>query len=86
MAMRIIFFKLKKPIVWQICLLIGTVRQNFLFFYTVYLIKANPFFRQLVNMGLGFPRGSVVKNLLANAEDLQDEFNPWVEQIPWRRI
>ena len=86
MAMRIIFFKLKKPFVWQICLLIGTVRQNFLFFYTVYLIKANTYFRQLVNMGLGFPGGSVVKNPLANAEYLQDEFNPWVEQIPWRRI
>ena len=37
-------------------------------------------------MGLGFPGGSVVKNPLANAEDLQVEFNPWVEQIPWRRI
>ena len=72
---------------WQLCLLIGTVRQHFLFCYTVYLIKANPFFRQLVNMGLGFPRGSVVKNLPANAEDLlQDEFSPWVKQIPWRRI
>ena len=71
---------------WQLCLLIGTVRQHFLFCYTVYLIKTNPFFQQLVNMGLGFPGGSGVKNLPANAEDLQDEFNPWVEQIPWRRI
>ena len=42
---------------------------------TVYiLLKQILFFRQLVNMGLGFPGGSVVKNPPANAEDLlQDE-------------
>ena len=42
---------------------------------TVYiLLKQILFFRQLVNMGLGFPGGSGVKNLPANAEDLpQDE-------------
>ena len=61
--------------------------QHFLFCYSVYLIKANSFFRQLVNTGLGFPGGSVVQNPPAYAEDLlQDEFNPWVEQSPWRRI
>ena len=52
----------------------------YMFCYSVYLIKANPIFRQLVNMGLGFLGGSVVQNLPAYAEDLlQDEFNPWVE-------
>ena len=61
--------------------------QHFLFCYSVYLIKANPIFRQLVNMGLGFLGGSVVQNPPAYAEDLlQEEFNPWIEQIPWRRI
>ena len=36
-------------------------------------------------MGLGFPGGSVVQNPPDNAEDLlQEEFSPWVEQIPWR--
>ena len=31
----------------------------------------------------GFPGGSVVKNLSANAADTS--FNPWVGKIPWRR-
>ena len=31
----------------------------------------------------GFPGGSVVKNLSANAADIS--FNPWVGKIPWRR-
>ena len=31
----------------------------------------------------GFPGGTVVKNLPANAEDT-DRFNPWVGKIPWR--
>ena len=30
----------------------------------------------------GFPHGSVVKNLPANAGD---RFSPWVGKIPWRR-
>ena len=88
MAMRTIFFKLKNPLhVANMSSRWDCKTQHFLFCYTVYLIKANPFFRQLVKMGLGFPGHSGVKNLPANAEDLlQDEFNPWVEQIPWRRI
>ena len=74
MAMRTISFKLKNPFLWQICVLIGTVRHSIFCSAT---LKANPFFRQLVNTGLGFPGGSVVKNLPANAEDLlRDEFNP----------
>jgi len=32
---------------------------------------------------LGFPGGSVVKNLPANAGG--PGFNPWVRKIPWRR-
>ena len=31
---------------------------------------------------MGFPGGSVVKNLPANA---RDTFDPWVGKIPWRR-
>ena len=31
---------------------------------------------------LGFPGGSMVKNLLAMCEN---GFNPWVRKIPWRR-
>ena len=31
---------------------------------------------------MGFPGGSVVKNLPANAGDT---FDPWVGKIPWRR-
>ena len=32
---------------------------------------------------LGFPGGSVVKNLPANAG--RHGFDPWVREIPWRR-
>ena len=32
---------------------------------------------------LGFPGGSVVKNLPANAEDSRCRFDPWVGKIPW---
>ena len=31
---------------------------------------------------VGFPHGSVVKNLPANAGD---RFDPWVRKLPWRR-
>ena len=88
MAMRTIFFKLKNTLhVTNMSPHWDWKTQHFLFCYSVYLIKANPFFRQLVNMGLGFLGGSVVQNPPAYAEDLlQDEFNPWIEQIPWRRI
>ena len=38
---------------------------------------------------MGFPGGSVVKNLPANAGDAGDSgdsgFYPWVGKIPWRR-
>ena len=34
---------------------------------------------------LGFPGGSVVKNLPANAGDLRCGFDLWVRKIPWRR-
>ena len=33
----------------------------------------------------GFPGGSVVKNLPANAVDARDGFDPWVGKIPWRK-
>ena len=33
---------------------------------------------------LGFPGGSVVKNLLSKAGDARG-FDPWVRKIPWRR-
>ena len=72
---------------WQICLLIGTLRHSIFCSATVYILLKQILFRQLVNMGLGFPGGSVLQNPPANAEDLlQYEFNSWVEQIPWRRI
>ena len=32
----------------------------------------------------GFPNGSVIKNLPANA-GRRLEFDPWVGKIPWRR-
>ena len=32
----------------------------------------------------GFPGGTVVKNLSANAEDTRG-FDPWVGKIPWKR-
>ena len=32
---------------------------------------------------MGFPGGSVVKNLPANAED--SDLIPWVRKLPWRR-
>ena len=36
---------------------------------------------------LGFPAGTVVKNLLANTGDSRDPgFDPWVRKIPWRRV
>ena len=28
----------------------------------------------------------VVKNLLANAGDIREGFNPWVGKVPWRRM
>ena len=35
---------------------------------------------------LGFPGGSVIKNLPARAGNAGDGgFYPWVEKIPWRR-
>ena len=89
MEMRTLFSKKKKKTLHVVNMFPpwDCKTQHFLFCYSVYLIKANPLFRQLVNMGLGFPGGSVVQNPPANAEDrLQDEFNPGVEQIPWRRI
>ena len=34
----------------------------------------------------GFPIGTVVKNLPANAGDAgRHEFKPWVGKVPWRR-
>ena len=36
-----------------------------------------------INTCGGFPGGSVVKNLPANAGD--QRFDPWVGKIPWRR-
>ena len=33
----------------------------------------------------GIPRGSVVKNLPANAGHKRHGFDPWVRKIPWRR-
>ena len=34
---------------------------------------------------MGFPGGSVVKNLSDYSGDTGDAFNPWVGKIPWRR-
>ena len=34
---------------------------------------------------MGFPSGSVVKNLPANAGDAGDGLDPWIRKIPWRR-
>ena len=35
---------------------------------------------------MGFPGGTVVKNLPANAGDARDTgFHPWIGKIPWRR-
>ena len=39
----------------------------------------------LLIMVWGFPGGSVVKNLPANAGHTGDGFDPWVRKIPWRR-
>jgi len=33
---------------------------------------------------LGFPGGSVVKNLPAKAGDRKCRFNSWIRKIPWR--
>ena len=33
----------------------------------------------------GFPGGSVVDNLPANAGDTERRFDPWVRKMPWRR-
>ena len=43
--------------------------------------------REGVKQPLGFPSGSVVKNLSANAGNARDacRFDPWVRKIPWRR-
>ena len=34
---------------------------------------------------LGYPSGSVVKNLPAMQEPRRRRFDPWVRKIPWRR-
>jgi len=34
---------------------------------------------------VGFPRGSVAKNLPATLEMLETRFYPWVGKIPWGR-
>ena len=68
MTMRNIFQIKKKP------LRVTNISPHWDCYAIMYiLLKQILFFRQLVNMGLGFPGGSVVKNLPANAEDLQDE-------------
>ena len=33
----------------------------------------------------GFPGGTVIKNLPANAGDTRHKFNAWIGKIPWRR-
>ena len=38
-----------------------------------------------VNRILGFPGGSVVKNLHASRRHRRHEFDPWFRKIPWRR-
>ena len=38
-----------------------------------------------VNRVLGFPSGSVVKNLHASRRHRRHEFDPWFRKIPWRR-
>ena len=34
---------------------------------------------------MGFPGGSVVKNLFAIKEIRRHGFDPWIRKIPWRR-
>ena len=34
---------------------------------------------------MGFPGGTVVKNLPANSGNSRDGFNHWVRKIPWSR-
>ena len=38
-----------------------------------------------IGCGMGFPAGTVVKNLPAIAGDTEIWFDPWVGKIPWRR-
>ena len=54
-------------------------RKNKFACYTVVLTKIDKYFVYFI---LGFPGGSVIKNLPANAGD---RFDPWVRNIPWRR-
>ena len=34
---------------------------------------------------MGFPGGTVIKNLPASAGDTRDGFNTWMGKIPWSR-
>ena len=53
------------------------------FFWQVLLNRSLKTFKLFTqNNRLGFPAGWVVKNLPASTED---EFDPWVGKIPWRR-
>ena len=56
----------------------GTINQSF-FFFTLG-------FNYVTYTGMGFPGGTVVKNLPASAGDSGDcRFDPWIGTIPWRR-
>ena len=55
---------------------LATVQKHFFFFFLIIFLGV-----------LGFPGGSVVKNLPANSRRCRRYgFDPWVRKIPWRRI
>ena len=65
------------------------LRKQLLSLKTILAIQM-PFFLKWQDLHIfisskGFPRGSVVKNPLANAGDYKRcWFDPWVGKIPWR--
>ena len=48
-------------------------------------VKSPPFLGFSLRFFLGFPGGTVVKNLPANAGGEGEEFNSWVKKSPWKR-
>ena len=58
----------------------------YMFFFTLFSLIDYYNILNIVLCATGFPGGSVVKNLPANARDVGDsDFHSWVRKIPWRR-
>ena len=81
------YFELIYIVIFQLTTLSRILFLNF-FFIVLQVWTLNICFRKGYleeYIYIGFPGGSVVKNLPAKAGDRKHRFDPWVRKIPWRK-